>query len=99
MGWNVEEPVPEVHRLGPVVRLHEADLHPVDERVGFAPFDLDLGLRRFVGPDVVVCERVVDGLQAHLDPDLVGGGGVKDLNPQSPDPEAGAAMISLRPAA
>ena len=34
--------------------------------------DLALRLRRLVGPDVVVRERVVDDLQPHLDRDLVG---------------------------
>ena len=44
----------------------------------YFPVFLDLALRlhRLVGADVVVCERVVDDLQSHLDRDFVGRGAV-----------------------
>ena len=63
-------------RLGPVVGIDEPDLHLVDEGVFPVFLDLALRLHRLVGANVVVCERVVDDLQSHLDRDFVGRGAV-----------------------
>ena len=68
--------LPKLYSLGPVVGVDEPNLHLVDEGVFPVLLDLALRLRRLVGPDVVVGERVVDDLQSHLDRDLVRRGAV-----------------------
>jgi hypothetical protein len=70
--WDVDVLVAEVDHLGPVVRVDDAHLHLVDERVLAPVLDRGLGLHRLVGADVVVGQGVVDHLQAELDRGVVG---------------------------
>ena len=67
----MEELATKVDRLRPVVRIHEAHFHLVDEAISAFLFDLALRLPRLIRANVIVCQRVVDDLQSHLDRDLV----------------------------
>ena len=73
---DVDVLVAEVGDLGPVARIDQPHLHLVDEGVPALLLDLALRLRRLVGADVVVGQRLVDDLHPHPDRHLVGRGAV-----------------------
>ena len=72
----MQEFVIEVDSLRPVVGIDKPNLYLVDERVFPVFLYFALRLRRLVRANVVVCERVVDDLQSHLDRKFIRRGAV-----------------------
>ena len=68
--------VVEVDAFRPVVGIDKPNLYLVDEGVFPVFLYFALRLRRLIRANVVVCERVVDDLQSHLDRKFIRRGAV-----------------------